>query len=271
MKITKEFLESKSYSHNVGWGAGIIEISSSSGNLNRVSENVFSFIEYNFLPCDGSKLDGHYRFYVNYKTFNYVVFKDSEFGSLTYTLPTKEKGIISLNEIDKKIVEAIIASKLLNAYFYDFDAINSKGINLIPTTKIVEHKDYYDNQRKQCLITDYRNYIWSDFKPNEKTNHDYIAIEKLEIDIRVKILDISFSNLVKNKEQNTYKFTISFLCNGIKKEIDLYRKSSYCGLTLYIVSNNKVLLSNSVSIKNLKPFKQNLVALLTMICENNLI
>lgn len=139
MKVDVSFLKSKSYSHNVGWNAGVINVTASRTNVHLIKGNIISFTEYNFLPTDGSTLNGHYDFYVNYKTFDYVIFKNSEYGSFTYTLPTKQKGTIKLNEIDKKIIEAKIAYKLLGTYIYDSKYVQNKGTNLIsdgrPETK----------------------------------------------------------------------------------------------------------------------------------------
>lgn len=266
-KITRKFLENKSFEHNVGWNAGVIKIKASSGNIERLSDNVFYFTEHNLLPNDGSKFDGHYIFFVNYKTFKYVVYKDSDYGGLTYTKPTNEKNAIKLNKIDKKITEAIISSKLLGAYLYDSDSINQKGSLLFP---IKIKNDSYLSYEKKCLISDFRNYLWSNFKPQLKSERDYKVLSLIDKEfIKCEIANINFYDFIKNND--SYNFNISFICNNIKKDIVLLRISSYAGEHFYFIHNNNVLLYNSISIKNIKFLKENLKNCLIMLCENNLI
>lgn len=269
-KVTRNFLENKSFEHNVGWGAGVIKIESSTGNIYRLSDNVFYFTEYNFLPTDGSNFDGHYTFYVNYKTFDYLVYKNSNYGSLTYTTPTKEINIIKLNDIDKKISEAIIASKLLGSYFYDFDKINQEGELLIPMELKNSDELYLERYAKKCLICDFRNYLWSDFKPQLKTDQQYEVLSLIDKDfVKCEINEIKFYDFIKKDE--SYRFNISFICNNVKKDIILLRCSTYSGLQFYFIHNNNVLLYNSISIKNIKLLKENLKDCLIMLCENNLV
>ena len=114
----------------IGWGAGVRRVSSSSGNAYRLSEDVFSFIEWNELPVDGRTFDGHYEIHVNYKTFEYRINQHAYYGSLTYTTPARESGWKNLNEKDKAYIEARIAAKLLGMYFYDYMAVNGYGKSL---------------------------------------------------------------------------------------------------------------------------------------------
>lgn len=133
-KVDIKFLKKKLIKAKVGWGTyGAINVTSQNTNAKRISENVFSFTEYNFLPIDGRTFDGHYTFYVNYKTFKYLVIQDSYYGSFTYTTPAKERGWKKLNSKDKKYAESIIADKLLGMYYFDHNAVNQNGKNLFST------------------------------------------------------------------------------------------------------------------------------------------
>jgi len=133
-KETIEFLKNKLSTAKIGWGTiGEVSIRSGHGNINMIGKNVISFIEYNELPLDGRTFDGHYEFYINYKTFKYIIRQNSYYGSLTWTTPPKEEGWKKLNETDKKYAEALIAHKLLGAYFYDHNAVNQNGKNLFST------------------------------------------------------------------------------------------------------------------------------------------
>jgi hypothetical protein len=121
-KITIKFLEEKVKAFESNFR--------SSGNIYRISKNVFHFTIHNFLPSKKIRFDGHYDFYVNYKTFKYLVSQNSYYGGLTYTTPSKEHGWKEMNEHEIVFVEHIIARKLLGSYFYDHDAVNSRGMNL---------------------------------------------------------------------------------------------------------------------------------------------
>ena len=128
-----DFLKSKLIERNQGWGAGVHLVRASSGNSHQISKNVFAFTEYNFLPVDGSELDGHYQFFVNYKTFDWLVRQNSYYGSLTYVTEAREKGWKEPNDIDKAIIESTIAYKLLGMYYWEYDAVNGNGPNLFST------------------------------------------------------------------------------------------------------------------------------------------
>lgn len=139
-KVTKEFLENIIEDDNIYNTAG-------SGNIQRISEDVFSFVIYNFLPgTNPHGLDGHYGFAVNYKTFKYICWKDSDYGGLTYVKKIDDKCFIKIHKSIKNQIEKIIACKLYSSYFYDFKHINQKGNNLIEGCNI-----------KCSLICDWRN------------------------------------------------------------------------------------------------------------------
>lgn len=174
--IDIKFLEGKSLTIPNPWNKGVpYTVYASSGNINRISDSVFKFTEYNFLPADETDvLDGHYTFFVNYKTFEYLVYKSSDYGSFTYTIPCEFGAFLtkeSLPEFSRKRVEATIASKLLGAYFHDSNAVNRRGKNLFSDgtepeeagTNIYNEKYYrYSDGRKYCLICDNRAYKWVD-------------------------------------------------------------------------------------------------------------
>ena len=197
--ITKEFLESKSFSCLSAWGGGNQKIpcTAGGGNINRISDEVFRFTVYNLLRTshDGKTyakedvLDGHFTFYVNFNTFEYLVYKSSDYGSFTYVIPTEFNGFYdkdSLPEISRKRVESIIAHKLLGAYFRDSNAVNRKGANLVEpgapkpagngfNEDIMRHPGF-----KQSLICDYRGYMWCDYKVETLCKADLVALNKLQ-------------------------------------------------------------------------------------------
>lgn len=204
--VTYNFLKSKEFTHNGGWGnTNEYPIRSSSGNIQQLTECVFSFTEYNFLPCNGSQLDGHYTFYVNFKTFDYILYKSSDYGSLTYTTESKDTSFIqTLNEVDKKIVEAKIACKLLGAYYYDPNEKNSKGRNLIES-----NEEKYNCYAKSSLITDYRGYIWCDLKPNTKDSLTLKACSIIDsnfIPLEPKEIKINLNWTNRTKQSFTVKY-----------------------------------------------------------------
>lgn len=171
MKVDIAFLESKSFEIPNPWDGGRpCVVSASHTNIHRISDSVFKFTEYNFLPADETDiLDGHYTFFVNKDTFEYLVYKSSDYGSLTYTIPCEFGGAFltkeSLPEFSRKRVEANIACKLLGAYFYDSAAIHSKGINLFSDGTPTEPSDRgvrFNDGCKRSLICDYRGYQWVD-------------------------------------------------------------------------------------------------------------
>lgn len=216
-QINTEFLKSKSFSCLNAWGGGKqkVECTASFGNIKRISDNVFRFTEYNFMPTshDGKTyakediLEGHFTFYVNANTFEYLAYKSSDYGSFTYVSPVEFNGFYTketLPEISRKRIESVIAHKLLGAYFQDGNAVNRKGANLF-SNGIFEYvvkdlisrryevancvpvneadfkgkKRYFDGP-KRSLICDYRGYIWCDYKVETLCEADLLALKTLE-------------------------------------------------------------------------------------------
>lgn len=119
MKCTLEFLESFEYGYSYH------------GNINRISKDVYKFTVYNFLPgTDPHGLDGHYSFAVNVTNFEYVYWKDSGYGGLTWTVDNEDKVFLRVHKSIREQIEIIIATKLRGAYFYDSNAVNNYGKNL---------------------------------------------------------------------------------------------------------------------------------------------
>lgn len=114
--ITKEFLESKLNGEN----------ECQDGNIRRVSKEVFKFTVYNLL---GGGLTGHFTFYVNAETFQYVFYKSADYYNLISVLPVEFNGF-QIPGTEKSRVEAIIAKKLLGAYFYSGNSVNGIGRSL---------------------------------------------------------------------------------------------------------------------------------------------
>lgn len=177
-KIDVAFLQSKLKSGFSVWAQREIEYKSQSTNIHRLSDSVFSFTEYNFLPtCEQDILDGHYTFFVNKDTFEYLVYKSSDYGSLTYVIPVDFNGFLTaelLPEPSKEHVESIIAHKLLTSYFYDSEHINHKGALLFPNPE--DNDNIYAHR---SLICDHRGYIWSEMKPETYSEVELQALNKL--------------------------------------------------------------------------------------------
>lgn len=184
------FLEGKKFECFNRWAGEVTTVRASGSNINRISNDVFTFTEYNKLPSDETDiLDGHYTFFVNYKTFDYLAYKSSDYGSLTYVIPCEFGGYFltkdNLPEISRKKVEAIIAHKLLGAYFSDHDAVNMQGRNLFSdgTPDVTEYvtRGKYDCRDgvKYSLICDYRGYIWSGVKPHKLSEVELAALKIL--------------------------------------------------------------------------------------------
>jgi hypothetical protein len=178
--VNVEFLSSKLICGYNRWADREIDITSQSTNIHRISDSVFRFTEYNFLPINEQDvLDGHYTFFVNKDTFEYLVYKSSDYGSLTYVIPVGFDGFQTaetLPQVSKEIVESIIAHKLLTSYFYDSDAKFSKGKLLFEEAETAEHYHYIYSHRS--LICDYRAYIWTELKPQ---TYDNVELQALNI------------------------------------------------------------------------------------------
>lgn len=212
--VNVEFLSSKLISGFNVWAKREIDIHSQCTNINRLSDSVFKFTEYNFLPiCEQDVLDGHYTFFVNKDTFEYLVYKSSDYGSFTYTIPVGFDGFQTaetLPQVSKERVESIVAHKLLTSYFYDSDAKFSKGKLLFEEAETAEHYHYIYSKRS--LICDYRAYIWTELKPETYDNVELQALNLLCGFVPPAIPDFD-------------KDAIKSIVNGFK--IDKTREMSY--------------------------------------------
>lgn len=196
--IDKAFLQGKSFECLTQWNGGKYPVTctAASGNIARISDNVFRFTQHNFLPTslDGKTpaddiLNGHFTFYVNAKTFEYLAYKSSDYANFTSVTPMEFNGFYTsetLPELSRKRIESVIAHKLLGAYFHDHNAVNQNGANLIdPQTPepagngfnegIMRHSGF-----KQSLICDNRGYIWCDYKPETLCEADLLALKTLD-------------------------------------------------------------------------------------------
>jgi hypothetical protein len=239
--VTIDFLQSKRQVELPNaWDKGRKHIPSAGrGNINTLTDNVLSFVEYNLLPLgENDVIDGHYRILVNYKTFDYVVFKNSNWGSLTYVTPAKDKVVYTpetLPEVSKIRIEAIIASKLLGAYYFDFDAINSNGRNLFSTGKTEVDKSsgktWFFDGAKHSLIADHRGYVWCNNKVNELNPQEFELCQKLDKEfLPVNVICTEVSK-VKRRERNSrgwgYQVEAVVSTNKGVKELEITRVKEF--------------------------------------------
>lgn len=186
--LTKEFLESKLayYEHDI---YGTCLHKASSGNINRISDKVFKFTQFNFLAGKDGQLDGHYTFYINVSNFKYLICQYGTYGSFTYVNdPVNTNWIDNLIERELIKVESILAHKILGCYFYDGDAPQRKGNSLI-----------LNSNGKYCLICDHRGYIWNELKPNERSDKDIEAIKLLEPEYNLREVKSYKLSKIENK------------------------------------------------------------------------
>ncbi len=159
--LKKKFLESKSNKNHT----------SHDSNIHKISKNVYRFIQYNFLPGENPYgLDGHYCFAVNVTNFKYLVWKDSDYGGLTYVRDIENKVFLEIHESIKEEVESVIADKLLGAYFSEYRNEKRERKSLI-----ADSDDYYKKSLICTWVDDYPNEPLGQLKEIEK-----MAIEKLE-------------------------------------------------------------------------------------------
>lgn len=240
-QINKAFLESKSFSCLTQWNGGKYPVActAASGNIARISDNVFRFTQHNFLPTslDGKTpaddiLDGHFTFYVNIETFEYLVYKSAGYANFTSVTPVEFNGFYTkdtLPELSRKRIESVIAHKLLGAYFSDSNAVNRKGANLIEpqapepagnnfNKDIMRHPGF-----KQSLICDNRGYIWCDYKPETLCDADLLALETLDGWTPPELPEFSEDLLKSLRSKLTSK-------KGIARQIDF----EFAGLSLSI-------------------------------------
>jgi hypothetical protein len=219
----------------------------SSGNINRLSDTVFTFTEYNFLPGsgEGMNFDGHYTFFVDYTNMNWLIYKSSDYGGLTWTKPVEFKDFLRKKDFNKKglkEVEHIIASKLLGAYFYDCNHIHHKGSSLIN-----DEESY-----KRSLICDNRGFIWVDNEPQVYKPVEVLALKELiSFERKYPDIQIDFSkrtSYVKNYTcdygvgKNKTKLNLSdrynvipITINGISGELVhqiMFSKQTHTGLII---------------------------------------
>lgn len=263
MEIDIEFLELKSQDTRSGHG-----------NIDRISDSVFEFTVYNFLQEDETDvLDGHFTFFVNYKTFDYLVYQSSDYGSFTYTIPVEFGGFFtkeSLSETSRKRVESTIASKLLGAYFHDGNAVNSKGKNLFSDGTTPEEaginihgKKYYryNDGSKISLICDYRAYNWVD----HVQVYSDIELKALNILCGYKQPNIQFdevtvksiANKLSCKKEQTKITNIDI--DGVDYTI-IHEKSLY-GSNMGVMRGNILIASDSM-IKSVTKFIKNIPIML---------
>ncbi len=244
--VNTEFLESKFFHCLSAWGGGSQKVfcSGGRGNIKRISDNVFCFIVHNLLPTshDGKTyakddvLDGHFKFFVNYKTFEYLVCKHSDYGNLISVIPVEFKDFYTkdtLPEISRKRVESMIADKLLGAYFYNSNAVNSNGANLIdPETPEPAGKNFNENivrynGVKSSLITNYRGYVWCNYKVE--------TLSKAELEA-LKILEGWTPPVLPNFPEDTLKSLVRKLSN--KKKDENVVSFQYAGYSLVLKRRN---------------------------------
>lgn len=215
-KLTHKFLERKVLKDRYG---------SHSGNVTLISDRVAKFIIHNLLPGEDGQLDGHYTFFVNVDTFDYLIYQSSYYGSLTYTTESRDtKWVKNLNKREKQAVEHFIACKLLGAYFYNYDAPNSDGYNLVDDPwylKTWVPLNPFSNGPKSCLIADYRRYVWCDVKANTRDEKEEEAIKLLEPEYKLIKVETVKIGKIKNRKKTTY----SYQFNEKKKPVEF---SGYC-------------------------------------------
>ena len=65
------------------WAGYEYTVKSSYGNIELIAENIYSFVENNYLSVEGRSLDGHYEIFVNTKTFCFLIRQYGYYGGLT--------------------------------------------------------------------------------------------------------------------------------------------------------------------------------------------
>lgn len=281
-KIDVAFLENKLVNGFSVWAKREIEIRSQHTNIHRLSDSVFAFIEYNFLPsCKQDILDGHYTFFVNKDTFEYLVYKSSDYGSFTYVIPVDFDGFLTAELLPKpsrERVESIIADKLLTSYFYDSDHINHKGALLFPNPE--DNENIYAHR---SLIVDNRGYIWTKLKPEIYSEIEVKALNKLCGFIQPDIKDFD-KDFIKSflkgfkpaNEHGLLKYN-NIELNGKQYTLFYYKElNDYYHYSLVESTNNvetsKIMLENKICelFDNVKPseFISIIPTILRNICNN---
>jgi len=244
--LTEEFLNSKiqTYIHPT---YGECTHRSGYGNIEKITDNVWSFEEYNFLPGKDGQLDGHYTFYVNIQNFQYCLYSHAFYGGLCYTTNSQnENWVENLNEREKTKIESIIAYKLLNAAYYE----DGKIIPLYSGTG--------------SLICDYRNYIWCDLKPTEMSKHDIGAIKKLD---ETHVFKTMKSYTLGKIEKGEGSYILPIIINFTDEtNMTIYLKRLLYKYTKYFIfSNDEREISNMASYRG-KP--SNILKMLPLFINN---
>lgn len=238
----KEKSETMLYSKWCGYD---IYVRTASTNIAQISDNVFSFTEYNLLPyCENDILDGHYTFYVNVKTLDYLIYKSSDYGSLTYTLPSKDTRFKDRNSLPKETiikVESMIANKLLGAYYSEYKTNDNVK------------RPFLDNGTCQSIICDYRGYLWCEYKPNERSDHDLTALKLIDKDFSEEHLT-SVKYIGKKYLPNS--IIVQFKINSNKNEylFEYAIDTNYSWRGFQLTLNKKVISKDSSTSTNLKGY-----------------
>jgi hypothetical protein len=154
-KIDREFLESVRSSLQEKYKMYTL---GRLGSLYAIDDNIFYFNLWNLLPKnDTDVLDGHYTVVVNSTNFNYFIYQNSYYGSLTYTTEAKDKTIYfkkDLPNTSKDLIDLYTSNYILNAYFYDHNHVNQQGSNLYPTKYCITGniEDYGTIEKGACIF-----------------------------------------------------------------------------------------------------------------------
>lgn len=155
--VNASFLESKIAYRNIPFH-GDVPYKASSGNITRIADNIFRFTEYNFLPGVDGDLDGHYTFYVNIHTFDYLIYKSACYGGFTYVLPSNNiSWVVNLIPREKQQIESVIAHKLLysrhhnHEFEFKSDTFRYRGGSLITDLYDFETLSDIDNEAIKIL------------------------------------------------------------------------------------------------------------------------
>lgn len=158
--LTKEFLKSKIVNEPYH--------KAHTGNIYQLTEKVFTFGQSNFLPGNDGKLCGHFTFYFNSETFDYLLYKHGGYGSLTYMTESEDESFVTeLIPRERIKIDSIVADKILGAYFYcdASEHCNHWGKNLIIGLHDVDKTDelngeYIGSIHKYSCIFRYSDPSW---------------------------------------------------------------------------------------------------------------
>lgn len=249
-QVTFEFLEAKARVEIYNaWAKEFSKPRAADGNINYVTDNVLKFTQYNFLKCAKDDIfDGHYTIYINYKTFQYVVYQSSYYGSLTYTTESNDQKIYNANnlpEISKTRIEAIIAHKLLCTYISDND-VEGGRINLIEGSRY-----------GQSLLCDYRGYVWCDFKIKQRTPMELEILAEIDTEFSLPVVkDVRVTKLGRkqsNKNGWGLECFVEVNIDNIIQKLTVIRIKSY-GLLSTKITNESGRVLTHYSFSDAKSF-----------------